>query len=86
MPLKELFIGGSKVADLAPLRGMSLVNFNCNYTNVTSLAPLRGMPIKVIWCEFEKLKRHAAILRSIKTLEKINNEPPAEFWKKVAAK
>ena len=29
--------------------------------------------------------RDMAILRSIKTLEKINNLPAAEFWKKVEA-
>ena len=42
------------------------------------------MPLKEIWCDF-KPERDAEILRSIKTLEKINGKPAAEFWKDVEA-
>ena len=38
------------------------------------------MPLKNLWCDF-KPERDAAILRSIKTLEKINDKPAAEVLK-----
>jgi hypothetical protein len=38
------------------------------------------MPLEEIRCDF-KPERDADILRSIKTLEKINDKPAAEFWK-----
>jgi hypothetical protein len=37
------------------------------------------MPLKEIWCNFEA-ERDAEVLRTIKTLEKINNKPRQEFW------
>jgi hypothetical protein len=43
------------------------------------------MPLKVINCDF-KAERDTEILRSIKTLEKINDQPAAEFWKEVEQK
>jgi hypothetical protein len=42
------------------------------------------MPLKELRCDF-KPERDADILRSIKTLEKINDKPAAEFWKAVDA-
>jgi hypothetical protein len=49
------------------------------------LAPLKDMPLKELWCDF-KPARDAEILRAIKTLEKINGKPAAEFWKEVDTK
>jgi Leucine-rich repeat (LRR) protein len=43
-----------------------------------------GMPLKELTCDFDP-KRDAEILRSIKTLEKINGKPAADFWKDVGA-
>jgi Leucine-rich repeat (LRR) protein len=40
------------------------------------------MPLKELICDFQP-DRDAEILRSIKTLEKINGKPAAEFWKDV---
>jgi hypothetical protein len=45
---------------------------------------LKGMPLKELWCDFEP-GRDAGLLRAIKTLEKINGEPAAAFWRKVDA-
>jgi eukaryotic-like serine/threonine-protein kinase len=42
------------------------------------------MPLEKLNCDI-KPERDAAILRSIKTLEKINGLPVAEFWKQVQA-
>jgi hypothetical protein len=43
------------------------------------------MPLVALQCDFEP-ERDAEVLRSIKTLEKINDKPAAEFWKEVDAK
>jgi hypothetical protein len=67
------------VADLTPLRGMSLTHLDCRTTKVSDLSPLRGMPLKALWCDFN-LERDAEILRSLKTLELINGKPAKEFW------
>ena len=57
----------------------------CQGTRVSDLSLLKGMPLKEVLCDF-KPERDAEILRSIKTLEKINNKPAAEFWKEVDEK
>jgi hypothetical protein len=43
------------------------------------------MPLTKLLCDFRP-ERDAALLRSIKTLEKINEKPAAEFWKELDAK
>jgi hypothetical protein len=40
------------------------------------------MPLKDLFGDFNP-KRDAELLHSIKTLETINNQPAAEFWKDV---
>jgi hypothetical protein len=42
------------------------------------------MPLRILSCDF-KPARDAESLRSIKTLEKINEKPAADFWKAVDA-
>jgi formylglycine-generating enzyme required for sulfatase activity len=84
MRLMELFCNQTRVKDLSPLKGMPLHWLYCEDTSVTDLAPLKGMPLKSLRVDF-KPERDAEILRSIKTLETINDQPAAEFWKKVDA-
>jgi hypothetical protein len=79
MPLRSLDIGATPVSSLAPLEEMALEYLNCSATKVTDLSPLRGMPLKELRCDFVR-ERDAGILRSITTLEKINEKPAAEFW------
>jgi hypothetical protein len=43
------------------------------------------MPLKDLYCDF-KPERDAEMLRSIKTLMKINGKPAMEFWNEVDAK
>jgi hypothetical protein len=43
---------------------------------------LKGLPLKSLICDFDA-DRDAEILRSIKTLETINDKPAAQFWKEV---
>ena len=82
MRLERLVCPGTRVSDLSPLRGMPLTELACHRTPIADLSPLRGMPLKELLCDFQP-GRDAAILRSIKTLEKINNKPAAQFWKEV---
>jgi serine/threonine protein kinase len=85
LPLMYLDCGDTQVSDLSPLKDMKLTQLQCNGTKVTDLAPVRKMPLKVLICDFEP-ERDAEILRSIKTLQKINNMPALEFWKEVDKK
>jgi hypothetical protein len=43
---------------------------------------LKGMRLKAIDCNFER-ERDAALLRSLTTLQRINDKPAADFWKEV---
>jgi hypothetical protein len=45
MPLKELVLWDTKVADLNPLQGMRIEMLWLDATLVSDLSPLRGMPI-----------------------------------------
>ncbi len=84
MKLERFWCDGAPVADLSPLKGMKLNLLWCQGTQVTDLSPLKEMPLQEIFCDF-KPQRDTAILRSIKTLEKINDKPVREFWKDVEA-
>jgi Leucine-rich repeat (LRR) protein len=84
MPLQILFCSDTQVADLTPLRGMPLEILGIKDTRVTDLSPLKSLPLKELTCDF-KPQRDAAVLRAIKTLQKINDQPAAEFWKKYDA-
>jgi Leucine-rich repeat (LRR) protein len=84
MPLTWLSCAATPVSDLSPLKGMKLTTLGCNHTQVSDLSPLKGIPLKDLSCDFKPF-RDTEILRSIKTLEKINGKPAAEFWKEVGA-
>jgi serine/threonine protein kinase/Leucine-rich repeat (LRR) protein len=79
-PLSELVVEFTLVTDLSPLQGVSLTNFNCHKTMVLNLAPLKEIPIRKLWLDFNP-NRDTELLRSIKTLETINDKPVADFWR-----
>jgi hypothetical protein len=54
------------------------------FTKISDLSLLKGMPLKELDCDFRP-ERDAEILRSIKTLERINGKPAAEFWQRYSA-
>jgi serine/threonine protein kinase/Leucine-rich repeat (LRR) protein len=85
MPLTQLNCRDTQVSDLSPLQGMKLTSLNFGSTNVTDLSPLKGAPLEELWCDF-KPERDTEILRSIKTLKKINEKPVKAFWEEVDAK
>ncbi|OAI55012.1 hypothetical protein AYO44_13745 [Planctomycetaceae bacterium SCGC AG-212-F19] len=86
MPLGHLNIDGlNHVRDLSALQGMPLKLLQCGGIPVTDFSALKNLPLKEIKGSFQP-ERDAEILRSIKTLEKINGKSAAEFWKEVDAK
>jgi hypothetical protein len=84
-PLEWLNIYATQVSDLSPLEGMPLSGLLADNSKVTHLAPLQKIPgLKELTCDFVPA-RDTAILKSIRTLEKINQTPVAEFWKKAGS-
>jgi Leucine-rich repeat (LRR) protein len=84
--LTTLWFHQTKVSELTPLDGMtSLRSLRCGDTRVLDLAVLRNMPLTELHCDF-KAERDQEVLRSIKSLETINDKPAAEFWKEVEEK
>jgi hypothetical protein len=81
----HLFLQGTQVSDLSPLKEMKLAILHCQGAKVTDLSPLQGMPLKDLHCDF-KPERDAEILRSIKTLEKINGKPAGGLLAEADAK
>lgn len=47
--LRKLYLSGTPVTDLGPLRGLSLVEMNLVETPVTDLGPLAGAPLQMLW-------------------------------------
>jgi WD40 repeat protein/serine/threonine protein kinase len=84
MPLMLLSFDHTEVSSVLPLKEMKLVKLNCHKTKVSDLSPLRGMPLNDLHCDFKPF-RDTQVLRSIKTLKKIDEELAAEFWKEVEA-
>ncbi len=85
MPLVSLNLAGIEIKDISVLKGMplqQLVISNCQITQDSDFSVLKDMPLKDLSIDF-KPERDTDVLRSIKTLETINNKPVAEFWKEV---
>ena len=80
--LTELRIDHTQVSDLSPLRGMPLTLLRCDATSVMDFSPLESMVLKELSLDFNT-ERDSDLLRSIKTLETINEKPVAEFWKEL---
>jgi hypothetical protein len=81
-------LDGAPVGDagLAHFKGCTgLRSVSLTGTRVTDLSPLKGMPLKELSCDF-KPERDTEILRSLKSLQRINGKPAAEFWKEVDAR
>jgi hypothetical protein len=86
--LRNLFLAHTQVtnAGLAYFKDCKdLTVLSIDDTKVTDLSLLERMPLKELYCDFQ-YERDAKVLRSIKTLEKINSKSAAEFWKEVDAK
>jgi len=80
MKLDYLNCEGTAVSDLSPLEGMPLSTLDITNTDVSNISPLKGLPLKEIRLDFRP-ERDAAVLRTLTTLEAINGQPTAAFWK-----
>ena len=89
LQLQELYLSGGAgimpVADLSPLSGMPLKTLDIYYTEVTDLTRLQGMKLEHILFDRNRVKRGLGVLRAMQTLQSINGDPPAEFWRKYSA-
>ncbi len=83
MKLTVLSCNDTMVGDIGPLEGMPLTVLWCNRTQVTDLSSLKNMPLQELRCDF-KPERDAAVLRGIRTLSKINDQPAGAFWMRAA--
>ncbi len=82
MKLTVLSFNDTMVSDLSPLAGMPLTVLWCNNTSVTDLSSLLDTPLQEVKCDFVPA-RDAAILRSIQSLAKINDQTAETFWDRV---
>lgn len=82
IPLELLWFSNTNVSDLSPLKGMPLFSLVCNGTQIVDYSPLKDMPLTELDLDFNP-ERDTELLRSIKTLEQVNDKPLAEFWKEV---
>ncbi len=81
--LRNVFlIDCAAVTDLSPIQRIPLKNLNIAHTNAKDVSVLKGMPLKALSITF-KPDRDTELLKSIKTLETINEKPVADFWKEV---
>ncbi len=80
-PLRVLEIPSCRVSDLSPLKGMPLSKLDISDAPVTDLSPLAELPLIELTFKGIQPERDGAVLRSIKTLERINGRSVADFWK-----
>jgi Leucine-rich repeat (LRR) protein/tRNA A-37 threonylcarbamoyl transferase component Bud32 len=84
MPLQTLYFQQTQVRDLAPLRTLPLRDFRYGLQVVSDLSPLKDAPLETFEGDFNAW-RDADVLRGIKTLKTINNQPAEKVWEKVDA-
>ena len=87
MPLESFEFIQTRLRDLELLRGAPLQRVRFFMTEVRDLSPLRGAPLKDYEGDAGLLNdpRNLDVLRSVKTLERIQGKTAAEFWKQVDA-
>ncbi|HVR84507.1 MAG TPA: protein kinase [Planctomycetota bacterium] len=83
MPLKSLSIGYSAVRDIGALAGMPLSTLLMDQLEIADFSPLQKMPLRVLSAGLNPQK-HASIISSIRTLERLNGFPVAEFLRAAA--
>ncbi len=76
-PLKAVHLSGSKVADLSPIAGPGLVSVYAPGIPATDLSPLLKCPLRFLTFDLVPA-RDFPILRKLKTLQRINDQPAAD--------
>ncbi|MGA2035583.1 MAG: tetratricopeptide repeat protein, partial [Thermoguttaceae bacterium] len=85
MRLARLELSNTKVQDLSPLNGMPLTwlhLYGCD--NAKDLSPLEGAELSEIGLP-PHVTKGMDVIRRMKSLKTINNQPAEEFWKKYDA-
>ena len=83
MPFHTLEIHGNRITDLSPLAGSSVEYLNIYKTEITDWSPIQTVQrLKMITFDFVK-ERDIDILRSVNTLEQINERSATDFWASV---
>jgi serine/threonine protein kinase len=78
-PMSELWIFDSLVSDLKPLEGMKLEVLSAASYHLRDFSVIRDMPLRYLGLVFIP-SLHSDLLRSMSTLQTINDKPVAEFW------
>ena len=84
LPLKRLNLFVSEVTDISFLQGMQLESLDlsvCGSGKVTDLSPIKGMQLRFLDFEANTVTNGMDIVRQMKSLEKINDQTPKEFWR-----
>src|SRR5262249_38952575 len=79
-----LILDSMPVSDLTPLRGLEVEKLSIRGIPAKDLAPLKALPLRALWLDYRADRDE--FLRSLKTLETINDKPAAEFWAEVDGK
>jgi serine/threonine protein kinase len=79
--LKILSLKSSPLRDLSPLAGMELWQLDLRGTGLADLSPLRQVKVRELLADVDA-KRDGTVLRPLTDLEKINDLPVAEFWRR----
>lgn len=78
MPLVNLLFSQNPLKDMSALAGMNtLRTLDCNFTLIADHSPIKDLPLKNLIGFFNA--EHIPMLRNMKTLERINMIPPADF-------
>lgn len=81
MQFGHLNINNTNVSDLSPLIGMPLTSIDVQGLNLAELKSLIELPLEEIYCDFD-FDRDAPLLRTFKSLKRINDEPAAKVLRK----
>jgi len=81
MLLGHLYISNNPIDELTPLQSLSATLVNLDAKNIAALnfSLIKDLSLKYVTLDFVA-ERDSALLKSLKTLEKINSTPAAEFW------
>jgi anti-sigma factor RsiW len=75
--------GKGKLSDLSPLKNLKLTHLRCQWNRIEDLSPLKGMALENLWCNCNN-ERDLQLLRSLKTLKRINGVSAPVFFKQRA--
>lgn len=86
-PIETLDLNNTHVRDLSPLRKLtSLKTLRIRAVETDDLSPLRDLPLVQLELDMRPSPGRFAVLRSIKTLKFINNQPVEELFRKFPPK